>query len=95
MNFWNYVLAIDENGRIFRSTQGHMQDRALLGYVDLFAAEHGVDAGSQTGFLRELKKEPEGFSDNPVLGVIEMQAHGVERETLTPPGIICKELSEV
>jgi hypothetical protein len=24
-----------------------------------------------------------------------MQAHGVERETLTPPGIICKELSQV
>jgi hypothetical protein len=72
-----------------------MQDRALLGYVDLLAAEHGVDAGSQAGFFRELKKQPEGFIDNPVLGVIEMKTHGVERETLTPPGIICKELSQV
>jgi hypothetical protein len=95
MHFWNYVLAIDENGRIFRSAQGHMQDRALLGYVDLLPAEHRVDAGSQTGFLGELKKEPEAFIDNPVLGVIEMQAHGVERQTLTPPGIICKKLSQV
>lgn len=93
MYFWNYVLAIDENGRILGSTQGHMQDRALLGYVDLLPTEHRVDAGSQTGFLRELKKQPYSFIGNPVLGVIEMQAHGVERETLTPPGIICKELS--
>ena len=38
-----------------------MQDGAVFGDVDFFAAEHGVDALAQAGFLGQLQEELAGF----------------------------------
>ena len=45
------VLAVDDDGCALRRAQRHVQDGALLGDVDLLAAEHGVDPRAQAGLL--------------------------------------------
>ena len=57
----HHVLAIDDDRCPFRRAQGHVQDGAVLGDVDLFAAEHGVDPRSQAGFLCQLQEQLRGF----------------------------------
>src|SRR5207344_1266017 len=47
----------------------------VLRDVDLLTVEHGVDARAQTRFLRQLQEELEGFVDDPVLRVIQIEAH--------------------
>ena len=43
MDFGHHVLAIHHDGGVLRRAQGHVQDGAVLGHVDLLAAEHRVD----------------------------------------------------
>ena len=45
------VLAVDEDGFSLGRAQSNVQDGALFGDVDLFAAKHGVDALAQAGLL--------------------------------------------
>ena len=49
------VLAVDDDRRALRRAQRHVQDGAVLGDVDLLAAEHRVDARAQAGLLGELR----------------------------------------
>ena len=59
--------------------QGHVQDGAVLGDVDLLAAEHGVDPRAQPGLLGQVKEELEGLVGDAVLRVIQVDAHGLGR----------------
>ena len=51
------VLAVDEDGLRPSGAQGDVQDGALLGDVDLVAAEHGVDAVAQAGLLGQPEQQ--------------------------------------
>jgi hypothetical protein len=48
-------FAVDEMDSDFGRAQGDVQDGAVLGDVDLVAAEHGVDALAQAGLFGELR----------------------------------------
>ena len=52
------VLAVDDDRRVARRAQRDVQHRAVLGDVDLLAAEHGVDALAQARLLGELQQQP-------------------------------------
>jgi hypothetical protein len=54
MDIGDHVLSVDENRGLPGGAQGDVQDRTLLGDVDLFAAEHGIDLLAEAGFLGEL-----------------------------------------
>ena len=43
------VLAVDHERRVARGAQGGVQDGAVLGDVDVLAAEHRLDALGQAG----------------------------------------------
>ena len=75
--------------------QGHVQDGPVFRDVDLLAPEHGVDARSQAGFLRQLQEELEGFVGDAVLRVIQVEAHRLGRHALAALGIVREELSEM
>ena len=91
----HHVLAVDDDGGAARRAQGHVQDRAIFRDVDLLTPEHGVDARAQAGFLGQLQEELEGFVGDAVLRVIEVEAHGLDRQALAACGIIRKELAEM
>ena len=72
-----------------------MQDGPLLGDVDLLAAEHGVDAGSQAGFLGQLQEEIQRLVGDAVLGVVEVDADGLDRQAFAAFRVVGEELPEV
>ena len=54
------VFSVDENALGFGRAQGDVQDGAVLGDVDLVAAEHGFDAVAQAGLVRRGRREGAG-----------------------------------
>ena len=78
-----------------RGAQGHVQDGSFLREVDLFAPEHGVNPGSQAGFLGQLQEQLEGFVGDAILGVIQVEAHGLGGHPLAAAGIVLKEFPEM
>src|ERR1700692_443514 len=76
------VVAVDNNGCAARRAQRYMQHRPVFGAVNLVAAKHGVDARSQAGLLRESNKELDRLLSDTILGVIEVNASTLSRQTL-------------
>ena len=74
MHLRHNVLAVHEDGGVFRRAQRDVQHGAVLGDVDLVPAEHRVDALAQAGFLRQLHQQLEGLVGDAVLGVIQEEA---------------------
>ena len=73
----HHVLAIDDDRCASRRAQGHVQDGAVFRDVDLLAPEHGVDPRAQSGFLRQLQEELEGFVGDAILRVVQIEAHAL------------------
>ena len=68
--------------RALGRAQRDVQDGAVLGDVDLVAAEHGVDARAQAGLLGQLQQQLERLVGDAVLRVVEEEADGLERHPL-------------
>ncbi len=79
----------------FGRAQGHVQDRAVLGDVDLVAAKHGVDAVAQARLLGQVEEQPERLVGDAILGVIEEEAGGLGREPLAAAGIVGEQLAKM
>ena len=54
-----------------RRPQGHVQHGAILGDVDLLAAEHGVDAAAQVALVGESAEQRDRLVGDAVLRVVE------------------------
>ena len=89
------VLAVDDDRRALRRAQRHVQDRAVLGDVDLLAAEHGVDPRAQAGFLGQLQQQLERLVGDAVLRVVEVDAGRLGRQPLAARGIVGEELAQM
>ena len=68
--------------------EGDVQDRAVLRDVDLLAAEHGVDPLTQTRFFGQLHEQRQGFVRDPVLGVVQIESHRLDRHPLAALGVV-------
>src|SRR5208337_1248917 len=91
----HHVLAVHDDDCSLRGTQGYVQDGSFLRKVDLFSPEHGVNPGSQAGFLGQLQKQLEGFAGDAILGVIQVKAHSLGGHALAAAGIVPKEFPEM
>jgi hypothetical protein len=72
-----------------------VQNRSLLGEVNLLPAKHGVDSFSQSGFPGEFDQQFEGLVGDAILRIIEIKAHAFYSQTRPPLGIVRKELAKV
>ena len=86
MDLGHDILAVDDDGGAARRAQGDVKHRALLGDVDLLAAEHGVDALAQARLLGELEQQRQGLVGDAVLGIVEIDSGGLDREPLAALG---------
>ncbi len=89
------ILAVDVDMGVARGAQGDMQHGAVLGDVDLVAAEHGVDVGAQIGLFCQLHEQPHGFVGDAVLGVVEVDAQLVDHHAFAAPWINRKEVAQM
>ncbi len=89
------VLAVHDDRRAARGAQGHVQDGAVLRDVDLLAAEHGVDALAQAGFLGQLQSSVSVFVRDAILRVIEIDADRFGRQALAACRVVGEERAEM
>ena len=61
---------------VARVAQRDVQDGAVLGGVDVLAAEHRLGALAQPGALGQRHEQPDRLAGQPVLRVVEVQVAG-------------------
>ena len=86
---------VDDDGLSARRAQRDMEDGAVLGDVDLLAAEHRVDAIAQPGLLRQLPQQTERLVGDAVLGVVETEAGEFHRHSLAALRVVREERTQV
>ena len=72
-----------------------MKDGALFRHDDLLAAERRVDAPAPASALGKLHQQSDRLVGDAVLRVVELDAGGLDRETLATPGIVGEELPQM
>ena len=95
MDVRDHIVPVDDDRRRGRRAQRHVQDRAIFGDVDLVAAEHRVDPPTQIRFIRELAQQPHRLVGDAMLGVVEIDAGGFDRQPLSAARIVLEQLTEV
>ena len=70
----NHVHAVDLDHGLSRGSQRGVQDRSILGGVDLHAGEHSFGSLSQAAGVREFDQHSDGLGGQSVLREIEEQS---------------------
>jgi hypothetical protein len=89
------IVAVDLDALALRCPQGDVQHRAVLGDVDVLAAEHRVDAVPQPALLGQRDEEAHRLVGHPVLRVVEPDAGRLRDHPLAAAGVVGEELAEV
>ena len=89
------VLAVDDDRRVLGRAQRGVQHGAILGDVDLVAAEHRVDALTQARPAGQLEEQTHGLVGDAVLRVVEVETLTLGRETLAPLRVGGEEVAQV
>jgi hypothetical protein len=87
------VLAADEDRRASGRAQRHVQDRTILGDVDLVAAEHRVDAVAQPARFGQRKQQAQRFIGDAILGIVEKDAGRLGSEPVAPTRIRLEQIA--
>ena len=95
MDFWNDIRAIDFDRRRAGSTEGGVENGAILGDVDLVATEHGVNLPAQTGSIGEIDEASDRLAGDQVFRIIQEKPGGFKLELLGAFGIGSEKLAEV
>ncbi len=90
----NVVAINNDLGRLW-VTEGGVQNRALLGDVDLFTTEHLVDVRFEVSFIGEGEEQRQGLIGQALLGVIKVDALRVDRHRHSAIGIGGEEIAKV
>ena len=65
------IFAVHHNRGPLGRAQGDVQDGAVFSQINFVPAKHGIDASAQAGLIGEFEQQAEGFSRDPVLGIIQ------------------------
>ena len=95
MDVGHDIPPIVNDGRPARRAQRDVQHRAVLGDVDLVAAEHGVDTVLQPGLVGELEQQPQSLVGDPVLGIVEIDAGRLCCEPRSAFAVLGKQLPQM
>ena len=95
VNLGHHVLAVGHDRRAARRAQGHVQNGAPLGDVDLLAREHRVDAPAQSRFLGQREQQAHRVVGDAMLGVVEVESRGLGREGLAAPRVLAEQRAQM
>lgn len=91
MNLRHDVCAVDEDRRPPRRAKRHVQNRPILGGVNLFSAKHRFDAGLQTNLTGEFDQQDDCLVGNSILGIVEIDADGFRAHPLGATGVVLEQ----
>ena len=89
------IVAVEVNRLAAWRTECHVEYGAPFGAVDSVAADHRLDAFAQAAGIGQAHQEADGLVGHMVLGVVEVQAGGLQRESLAARGVSCKQRAQV
>ena len=89
------VLAVDAQLDTAWLPQCGVQDRAVLGGVDVHAGKHRVAVFLEAGRLREIDQQFHRFPRDPVLAVVDVEVADRQRQFGAPTGVLVEELADV
>ena len=87
VNLGNDIDPIHLDDSVLWSTQGHMENRPVLGDVDLLTGEHFIPVPFKAALLGEFDQEFKGLVGDTVLGVIEEDSAGLCIEPFSARGV--------
>ena len=95
MHLGYYVDSVDQHPLVLGRSQRNVERGPLLGHVDLFAVEHGINAPGQAAFLGQPEQQTEGCVADAMLRVVEIEPGGFGGQTLAPARIVGEELAQM
>ena len=78
-----------------RGIRSDVQHRPVFGDVDVLAGEHRIDTRAPAARFREQDEEPHRLAVDPVLGVVEMPARGVDVHPVGTLGVGGKQRAQI
>ena len=91
----DHVDAVDDQRRVLGHPEGHVEHGAVLGDVDVVAAEHGIDPPAQPAGLGQGQEEADRLVGDAVLRVVEVQPGPFGDEALAPVRVLGEEVPQV
>ncbi len=91
----HHVLAVHLDDGAARGAQRGVQDGAVLGGVDLVAAEHRVPQLGHAGGLGQLAQQAEGLVRHQLLGVVHVQVTDLQGVAAAALGVGGEQLAQV
>ena len=91
----NDVDTVDDDVFGQRGPQRDVKHRPVLGHVDLVAPEHGIDALGQTRPMGQRDQQRQGFRGDAILGEVDAEIFGFDRESVGPLWIGREEIAQV
>ena len=95
VNLGHDVHPVDDEGLPLGHPKRHVEHRAVLRHVDLLASEHHVPAFRHTRLFSEVEQQPHGLVGDAVLGVVEVEVGGLDRQALPAAGVPCEQVAQV
>jgi len=95
MHVGHDVAPVDDQGRLARHAQGHVEHGPLLGGVDGGTGEHGVAALGHPGTPCHGDQGRQGVSVHPVLRVVEEEVAGGGDQVRAPVRVVGEQLAQV
>ncbi len=95
VHFRHDVDAVDDDLFAFGLAQSSVQNGALLGRVDLLAAEHGLDARTQAALLGKAQEQAQRLAVDAILRVVEIKPGSFHCKALAAPLILGEEPAQV
>ena len=89
------VLAVDAQLDAARLPQRGVQDRAVLGGVDVHAGEHRVAVLLEAGRRREIDQQFQRFAGDPVLAVVDVEVADRQRQFSAPGRVLVEQFADV
>ena len=94
VDFRHHIFSVHEHGFALGRAQGDVQHGAVFGDVDFFAIEHRVHFPAQARFPGQLQEQLERLVGDAILGVIQKQSTGFDRECLAAFGVFSEQFSQ-
>jgi hypothetical protein len=91
----DHIGAVNDQVFAGRHAQRHVQHGAVLGDVDVLAAEHGVAALGHAGLLGQRDEQPHRLVGDPVLGVVEVEPGRLRGQPLAAARVPGEQLAQV
>jgi hypothetical protein len=91
----NHVDAVDDQRALARHPQRHVQNRTVLGDVDVLAGEHRFAALGDAALTRQLTEQDHRLVRDPVLGEVEVEAGAVGDQPLAARRVGLEKVAQV